>query len=177
MPLVEVAVSRLFVDASNRACVVVLQDRETQRVVPIWIGEAEASSIGAHLTGKVPERPLTHDLCKLIIEGMGGTLRAVHVTRVQNNTYFAELHIEAGDRMARIDARPSDSIAIAVRFRAPIYVEESLLVILKEDDEEETELSFGTPPEAVQADEELSAEQLKAYLEQLRPEDFGKFNP
>jgi len=108
----------------------------------------------------------------------------VQITRVEKSTYFAELHIQRGDTLVHVDARPSDSIAIALRLSSPIFAAEELLVEPAEDEEEEEEQSDvpgvggSEGSDAPDADEsELSAEQLKAYLENLRPEDFGKFNP
>jgi hypothetical protein len=117
-------------------------------------------------------RPLTHDLCKNLILGLGGSLRRVQITRVEKNTYYAELHINRGDNVVQIDARPSDSIAIALRLAAPIFAAETLLSSIEVDDQ--TEESPGAP--ATSDTGELSADQLKEYLENLRPEDFGKFN-
>jgi bifunctional DNase/RNase len=96
---------------------------------------------------------------------------------VQKNTYYAELHIHRGDTVVHVDARPSDSIAIALRMSAPIFAPEALLTSIETEDGEEgaapesPDEPTGTPGEG-----ELSAEQLKAHLENLRPEDFGKFN-
>jgi bifunctional DNase/RNase len=107
----------------------------------------------------------------------------VQITRVEKSTYFAELHIQRDDTLVHIDARPSDSIAIALRLGAPIFAAEELLVEPTEDEEEEEQgevpgVGESEGPDIPGADEsELSAEQLKAYLENLRPEDFGKFNP
>jgi bifunctional DNase/RNase len=131
-------------------------------------------------------RPLTHDLVRSLIVGMGAQLRRVQITRVEKSTYFAELQIQRGETLVHIDARPSDSIAVALRLSAPIFAAESLLVEPAEAtdddaDEDEGESSgpdFSAPdPDTSRDDAELSAEQLKAYLENLRPEDFGKFNP
>jgi bifunctional DNase/RNase len=120
-----------------------------------------------------------------LIVGLGAQLRRVHITRVEKQTYFAELQIQQGDALVRIDARPSDSIAIALRLGAPIFASESLLIDAAVDEssnEDESEVSYGdggyTPDTTAPRDDaELSTEQLKAYLENLRPEDFGKFNP
>jgi bifunctional DNase/RNase len=118
-------------------------------------------------------RPLTHDLCKNLILGLGGSLRRVQITRVEKNTYYAELHINRGDNVVQIDARPSDSIAIALRLAAPIFASESLLSTIEV--EEQSEESPGAPA-PTNGEDVLSADQLKEYLENLRPEDFGKFN-
>ena len=180
--MIEVTVSRLGLDSSTNSYVVVLQERDGTRLLPIWIGQPEAESIVMHMHNVKRSRPLTHDLVRSIIVGMGAQLRRVQITRVEKSTYYAELHVQRGTELVQIDARPSDSIAVALRLSAPIYAAESLLVDPAEeteDGEEEggaEELDLGLAPETTD-DAELSAEQLKAYLEALRPEDFGKFNP
>ncbi|HEX5581423.1 MAG TPA: bifunctional nuclease family protein [Gemmatimonadaceae bacterium] len=180
--MVEVTVSRLGRDSSSNAYVLILRERGGNRLLPIWIGQPEAESIAMEINHIQRERPLTHDLCKSLIVGLGGTLRRVHITKVQKSTYFAELLIQLGNGDTRlIDARPSDSIAIALRLAAPIFADESLLSTLPglelEDDEEESaeDEAIGESRRVSDA-QSLSAEQLKAYLENLRPEDFGKFN-
>ncbi len=181
MELVEVDVLRLGLDRSSNSYVVILQEKGGSRLLPIWIGQPEAESIVIEMNHIKRERPLTHDLCKNLIVGMGGTLRRVHITKVQNRTFFAELHVAMPNGMVQVDARPSDSIAIALRFSAPIFAQASLLTAMLVDEGEEgeeaaetEELEFpGAQPE-VEAD--TSAETLKQYLENLRPEDFGKFN-
>jgi hypothetical protein len=128
-------------------------------------------------------RPLTHDLVRNLILGMGAQLKRVHITRVEKSTYYAELQIQSGETLVHIDARPSDSIAIALRLAAPIYAADELLVEPAEDDEDEggevpgVDESADEPVPSDHDPSELSADQLKAYLENLRPEDFGKFNP
>ena len=180
--MVEVTVSRLGRDSSSNAYVLILRERGGNRLLPIWIGQPEAESIALEINHIQRERPLTHDLCKSLIVGLGATLRRVHITKVQKSTYFAELVIQLGSGDTRlIDARPSDSIAIALRLAAPIFADESLLSTLPglelEDDEEESpeDEAIGESRRLSDA-QSLSAEQLKAYLENLRPEDFGKFN-
>lgn len=180
--MIEVVVSRLGLDSATNSYVVVLQERGGTRLLPIWIGQPEAESIVRHMHSVKNVRPLTHDLVRNLILGMGAQLRRVQITRVEKSTYFAELHIQRDDTLVHIDARPSDSIAIALRLGAPIFAAEELLVEPTEDDEEEQGEVPGVGesegPDLSEADEsELSAEQLKAYLENLRPEDFGKFNP
>jgi bifunctional DNase/RNase len=181
--MIEVTVSRLGLDSTTNSYVVVLQERDGTRLLPIWIGQPEAESIVMHMHNVKRSRPLTHDLVRSLIVGMGAQLRRVQITRVEKSTYYAELHVQRGTEIVQIDARPSDSIAVALRLSAPIYAAESLLVDPTDDAEEseeegtpdEPDLGLGQPE--VRDDAELSAEQLKAYLENLRPEDFGKFNP
>jgi bifunctional DNase/RNase len=178
--MVEVKVARLGLDSVSNTYVVILQERDGDRLLPIWIGQPEAESIVMEMNKIRPPRPLTHDLCKRLIVGMGGSLRRVQITKVQDNTYFAELHIYRGEDVFHIDARPSDSIAIALRLSAPIFAQESLLsqFTMEEADDESAGEGLGfTPGEGETAEaRDLSAEQLKAYLEKMRPEDFGKFN-
>lgn len=180
--MVEVVVARLGLDSSTNTYVVILQEKGGTRLLPIWIGQAEAESIVMHMNHVKRERPLTHDLCRSLIVGLGGTLRRVHITKVEQRTYFAELHITGGDGPVQIDARPSDSIAIALRLKAPIFAPEALLTAVDESDEE-SEGVYGSPPatppraeSSADETEGMNAEQLKAHLENLRPEDFGKFS-
>jgi uncharacterized protein len=177
MELVEVDVMRLGLDRGSNSYVVILQEKGGKRLLPIWIGQAEAESIVIEMSRMKRERPLTHDLCKNLIIGMGGSLRRVHITKVQNRTFYAELHIAVNGGMVHIDARPSDSIAIALRFAAPIFAQSSLLTaVLVDDDEGETAISQEFTPEPEETIVNNDAEALKQYLENLRPEDFGKFN-
>jgi bifunctional DNase/RNase len=172
--MIEVVVSRLGMDPGTQAYVVVLQEKDGERLLPIWIGQAEAESIVIHMHNIKRDRPFTHDLCKNLIVGLGATLRRVEITRMEKNTYYGELHLESNGSITRIDSRPSDAIAIGLRFGAPIFAAETLLALPDEDEESGDEL-FAPPPTAQDA-AELTAEQLKEYLERLRPEDFGKFN-
>lgn len=179
--LVDLAVARLGLDSATNSYVVILRERGGRRLLPIWIGQVEAEAIAAHLGRVRRERPLTHDLCKALIAALGGTLRRVVITRVHNNTYYAELQLGGPAGVAHVDARPSDSIAIALRCQAPIAAPASLLMAPDADEEEDEgegaapgdEPPDDTPPGAG----ELTAEELKAYLANLRPEDFGRFLP
>lgn len=176
--MVEVAVARLGLDGSTNAYVVILQEKGGTRLLPIWIAQPEAESIVLQMKNVRRERPMTHDLCKSLILGLGGTLRRVQVTKVEKNTYFAELHLQRDDRVVQVDARPSDSIAIALRFGAPIFADSALLVEPEEDEEGDDDATPG-PDEPIQGSGgpmPMSAEELKEYLEKLRPEDFGKFS-
>jgi bifunctional DNase/RNase len=119
------------------------------------------------LAGVKFSRPLTHDLVKQVIIGLGGELNRVLITRVKENTYYAELHIHRNDEVVQVDARPSDSIAVALRLEAPIFTQEDLLELTAIDTVESSTGEPGT----------LDADSLKSYLEKLDPEDFGKFTP
>lgn len=173
--MIEVVVSRLGMDPGTGTYVVVLQEKDGARLLPIWIGQAEAESIVMHMHNIKRTRPLTHDLCKSVIVALGATLRRVQITRVENNTYYGELHLDRSGAVLHVDSRPSDAIAIAVRLDAPIFAEEGLLM-LPDSDEEESSVEQMTLPGPSADDAALNPEQLKEYLEHLRPEDFGKFN-
>jgi len=173
--MIEVVVSRLGMDPGTQTYVVVLQEKGGARLLPIWIGQPEAESIVMQMHNMKRARPLTHDLCRTLIVGLGATLRRVQITRVENNTYYGELHLERDGNLLNIDSRPSDAIAIALRLDAPIFAAESLLM-LADDEDEEQGAEYGSPGPATSGESgELSAEQLKEHLEHLRPEDFGKF--
>ena len=170
--MVEVSVARLGLDSKNDSHVVIMREKDGRRLLPIWIGKPEAESIINAMNQIKSPRPNAHDLAKAFILGLGGTLLRVAITRVEKSTYYAELQIDGAKGLVQIDARPSDSIAIALRLDAPIVAHESLLTAFDEEDESDEDPSSPVPPP-----HELSAEQLKAYLADLRPEDFGKFNP
>ena len=175
--MVEVTVARLGLDSTTNAYVVILQEQGGKRLLPIWIGQPEAESIAMHINHVKRERPLTHDLCRNLIVGLGATLRRVQITKVQKSTYYAELHVQRTEGLVQIDARPSDSIAIALRLSAPIFAHETLLTAVAEEEEEsETESEVDRQIRA-QQENAMNAEQLIQHLENMRPEDFGKFNP
>jgi uncharacterized protein len=165
--MIEVRVAHLGLDRASNSPVVVLQEKEGDRVLPIWIGPAEASAIAMELAGVTFSRPLTHDLLKQVILGLGAELHRVVITQVKESTYFAELHIHRADEVIQVDARPSDSIAVALRLKAPIFTNDDLL--------EATTIDTVEPSEAPPGP--LDPDALKSYLENLDPEDFGKFTP
>jgi bifunctional DNase/RNase len=167
--VIQVRVAHLGLDRATNTPVVILQEHEGERVLPIWIGPAEANAIAMELAGMKFSRPLTHDLLKQVIVGLGADLRKVIITQVKDNTYYAELHIYRGDAVIQIDARPSDSIAVALRLKAPIFTSEELLDV--------TTVDMGDQAAPEQGPQPLDPDQLKSYLQGLDPEDFGKFSP
>ena len=155
----------LGLDQSTNSPVVLLKERDGERVLPIWIGPAEASAIAMEMQGLRPPRPMTHDLLKSVIVQLGAVVRQIRISALKEKTYFAEVWLAREDHVFQLDARPSDSIALALRVQAPIFTEDTLL----EDGPDDT----GVPPE----DESAEAEKLRAWLEKMNPEDFGKFQP
>src|SRR4051794_14551552 len=175
--MIKVRVQSLGLDQNTRSPVVILQEEGGERVLPIWIGPAEASAIAMELAGMKFARPLTHDLFPTLIRGLGGMLTRVLITRVEVNTYFAELVIQRGEELFTVDARPSDSIAIALRTRAALFAGDELLTdasfeIAPVEPRDPGELGETGPPAPG-----LSPEQLQEYLRRLNPEDLGRFNP
>lgn len=172
--MIEVRLQSLGIDQASKTPVIILQEVDGERVLPIWIGHVEASAIAMELGGMKVARPLTHDLAVSLIRGLGGTLSRVLITRVQENTYYAEMMIQRGDEVFSFDARPSDSIAIALRMQARLFASEELLnVNLLEISTEDPAAEFQPPPQ----EGTRTAEQLQEYLRKLNPEDLGRFNP
>ncbi len=170
--MLEVSVRSLGVERNTNTPIVVLQEKDGDRMIPIYIGHAEANAIAMELAEVKFERPLTHDLMQQVIIGLGAELSRVVLTRVEKSTYYAELHLRRDDHVIQIDARPSDSIAIALRLKAPIFAAEDLLNISSSEETIVPEISG----ETLDSDT-LKAAELKRRLEDLNPEDFGKFIP
>ncbi|MEW6685300.1 MAG: bifunctional nuclease family protein [Candidatus Edwardsbacteria bacterium] len=157
--MLEMHVVGLGLDA-NQNPVVLLREINGETVLPIWIGPAEATAIAAALQDVKIERPLTHDLMKTIIEGLKAKVTKVIISDLKDNTFYAKVILEKEESFISIDARPSDSIALALRTKSPIFV--SLKVL-------------GRPSEETTKEEEPEKESLSEYLKRLNPEDLGKF--
>ncbi len=174
--LVEVKVQSLGLDRNTNTPVVILREQSGERVLPIWIGPGEASAIAMHLAEWSFSRPLTHDLLVSLMEGLGGSLSRVIISRVVDNTYFAELEVRRDEEVISVDARPSDSIAIALRTGSSIFADESLLESVTVEVAEDESVSMDLDSGEVSYLEE-KGEDLKEYLRKLNPEDFGRFTP
>jgi bifunctional DNase/RNase len=125
--LTRVNVYRLSVDPASQQPVVTLVDSDELRVFPIWIGLAEARAIHSELEGRKHFRPLTHDLLARIIDEVDGKIQRVVITRIEDNVFFATLEIKKKNgKLIEIDARPSDSIVLALKFDAPIFIDRNL---------------------------------------------------
>jgi len=183
--LVEVKVERLTLDRATQSPVVVLREESGERALPIWIGAGEASAIHMQMAQLSVGRPLTHDLLVSTIRGLGAVLTRVVITRVEHNTYFAQLELRLEGREVSLDARPSDSIAVALRTGSPIFAEEALLDMVAVEIADSDEPATPHPPPGGGATEHrpparqegMSAAELQDYLRKLNPEDFGRFNP
>ncbi len=179
--LVEVKVQSLGLDRASNTPVLILQEVSGERVLPIWIGPGEASAIAMQLADMKFSRPLTHDLLVSVLAGMGGNLDRVVITRVADSTYYAELVIHRTGDVISVDARPSDSIAVALRTDARIFAEDELLEIASIEIVDQTEEHPQPEAEASGGREEgptfTNARELEEYLRRLNPEDFGRFTP
>lgn len=177
--LVEVRVQSLALDRSSNTPVVILEEMEGERVLPIWIGPGEASAIAMQLADMEFARPLTHDLLCSVMKGLGGMLEKVIITRVEKSTYYAELIMRRNGEVFSLDARPSDSIAVALRVDARIFAQDDLLEtasIEVADEEAVVDLPFDVREKVIEP-ESMGPDELKEHLRKLNPEDFGRFNP
>lgn len=157
--MIEMLVHGVTLDPVSQMPIVVLRAKDNEEILlPIWIGIFEADSIVRQLQNVEPPRPMTYELSKSIIENLGGRLEKVVINDLKDSTYYAELYILQGGNLVVVDSRPSDAINLALRFDAPIFVEEVVL-----------EKSKVPKPE-----EEEEKEKLKEWLENIKPEDFEK---
>ncbi len=126
--MIELVLNKIKVDESRNEQVIVLREKEGNRLLPVVIGIAEVNAIKLKLSGIKPPRPLTHDLLISIIENLGAKLKKVLIDKLENNTFYAKLFLSADHtKEILIDARPSDSVALALRVGVPIFVEEEVL--------------------------------------------------
>jgi len=158
--MIEVKVSAMAWDQTNKTPIIFLKEINGERYLPIWISSIEADAIARELQGEKLPRPLTHDLIKNILNGTNITLLKVIINNIEDNTFYAILVMEKEGELFEIDARPSDSIAIALRMKVPIYVEEEVME------------KSGT---SIELDDEVKKKALKAYLNNMDIEDFGKY--
>lgn len=184
--VVQVSVKGLALDERSKSPVVILQEVGGKRAVPIWIGHAEAQAIAMEVSGKKFQRPLTHDLMAIMLEGLKARVTKVVIADLRENTYYAQIFIERAKELLAIDARPSDAIALALRAKAPIFINDGLLNgeggddEIDEDEAEEASAEAGDAPRAAkhpatEPSEEEIAEDLRRRLSNMNPEDFGKF--
>ena len=163
--MVPVRIASLAVDPRSSQPVLLLKplDEEpgTGRLLPIWIGQPEATAILLALEGTELPRPLTHDLMKSLLETLDSYVERVEITRVDEGTFFAAITVRAEERTLVVDARPSDSIALAIRMGAPIFVAEEVLREAAVPDD------TGAP-----TDEEAELEAFRTFLDSVEPSDF-----
>ena len=179
--MLEMTIESIRVSLMNYQRVVILKEKDADRYLPIWIGPAEADAIAVKLQDVSVPRPLTHDLLNSLISDLGAAVNSIVVSDLNNDTFYAKIVLSVDSSTMEVDCRPSDAIALAVRAKAPIYAEESVLdeagVILDKE--------TGKPIIAAEADGEggtkpVDEEELKRlsgfrdFVDTLDLEDFGK---
>jgi bifunctional DNase/RNase len=163
----EMKVRGLALDPMSNMPIIILRDEDDKRSLPIWVGIFEANAIALELEKIATPRPMTHDLIKNILETIEARVVKVTVTELKDNTFFAVLHLQVGETEYTVDSRPSDAIALALRVAAPIFVDEEVVRKAKSI-EVAKEGETGVKPD--------DPERLREWLENIKPEDFGKFN-
>jgi bifunctional DNase/RNase len=176
---VEMSVSSIRVSLMNYQRVVILKEKDTDRYLPIWIGPAEAEAIAVKLQEVQIPRPLTHDLLTNIIKDLGAKLSAVVVSNLENDTFFAKLVLEVDGKRLEVDSRPSDAIALAVRTKAAIFVEDVVLekagIYLDKETGKPIEPPTG-PTERKKPMDEEEMKKLSAFKEFIDSLDLGDFD-
>lgn len=124
---VEIILNKIKVDENRNEQIIVFKEKKGDRFLPVVIGIAEVNAIKLKLSGINPPRPLTHDLLLSVVQGLGGKLKYVVIDKLESNTFFAKLVIEKDGKEVWIDARPSDSVALALRAGASIFAAEEIL--------------------------------------------------
>ena len=162
--LVKMSVSGLTIDPYTNSPIMILKEEEGSRSIPIWIGLLEATAIASELENVKFARPMTHDLMKNLIQTFGAQVEKVEVCDLRDNTFFALIHMISNDRRLKMDARPSDAIALALRAEAPIFVHEQVF--------EKSSRIEVSGQEAIKDDQ---GKKWTEILEGLSPEDFGKY--
>lgn len=157
---IEMTIKGLMVDPITNMPIVILRDKDGQKVLPIWVGVFEANAIALQIENVTPQRPMTHDLLNNVIHDLKADIRKVVVSDLKDNTFYALIHLSIAGETMVIDARPSDAIALALRARAPIYVEDSVI-----DNAKTVDL----------APEKGDSERLQKWLENLDPDTMGKY--
>jgi len=125
--MVEMELAKIVIDEKRHDQLIVLKEKNGERILPIVIGLAEASAIKLRISGFVPPRPLTHDLLQATIENLEANIEKIVIDKLEENTFHAKIVLKQDGKIKVIDARPSDSVALAVRVKAPIFVEEDIL--------------------------------------------------
>jgi uncharacterized protein len=157
---IEMSIKGLMVDPVTNLPIVILRDKDGQRVLPIWVGIFEANAIALQIENVATPRPMTHDLLRNVIQDLKASVQKIVVCDLQDNTFYALIYLSLNGDTLAIDARPSDAIALALRTRAPIFVEDAVI-------QNATTVDLGQ--------EKADADRLHKWLESLDPEDLGKY--
>jgi bifunctional DNase/RNase len=160
----KVSIAGLTIDPASNTPIILLKTDEGEETVPIWIGLLEATAIAAALQNINFERPMTHDLFRNFVQNMEMEVVKIEICDLKDNTFYALIYFASDSRVFSMDARPSDAIAIALRFDAPIYVDSTVI-----------EKARVNEPKAEMLDKSSAGKKWAEYLNDLSPEDFGKY--
>lgn len=158
------SITNLVVDQNTKQVIVILKTEESEQITPIWIGQLEGYSIVSALNDIKFARPMTHDLFKNFLDMLEIHISRIDVCDIKDDTYYAEIHYISKDKEFSMDARPSDAIAMAIRFKAPIFVDDKVI-----------NKSKGINGDVEVLDESEDGEKWAEYLKKLNPGDFGKY--
>ncbi len=176
--MIELTIESIRVSLMNYQRVVILKDKASERYLPIWIGPAEADAIAVRLQEVSVARPLTHDLLRSIIDALGAQVSSVVVNDLANDTFYARIILDVEGKSMEIDSRPSDAIALAVRVKAPIYAEDSVLekagVLLDKEGDTIPPVSQTEPVSKVAPEELEKMSAFRDFIESLDLDDFDK---
>jgi bifunctional DNase/RNase len=157
---IEMSIKGLMVDPITNMPIIVLREVDGQRVLPIWVGVFEANAIALQVENVQTPRPMTHDLLRSVIVELGGQLERIVVCELKENTFYAALHVQSADGAHRIDARPSDAIALALRTGSRIFVEDGVIQSARSVEMSQENVDIG---------------RLQKWLESLSDDDLGKY--
>lgn len=157
---IEMVIKGLMIDPITNMPIVILRDKTGERVLPIWVGAFEANAIALQIENVATPRPMTHDLLRNVIHDLKASVQKIVVSDLKENTFYALIHLLVNGEPLAVDARPSDAIALALRTSAPIYVEDSVI-----DHARSVDL----------APEKAGSERLQKWLENLDPDEMGKY--
>ncbi len=150
----------LMLDPASNVPIVILRDEESDVFLPIWIGVFEANAIALRIEGVEPPRPMTHDLLLATLTHLGAAIERIVISDLRDSTFFARIHLDRGGTKMTLDSRPSDAIALALRADAPIFVLRAVLEKAHAVDH---------------SHEATEEEKIRKMLEELGPEDLGKY--
>lgn len=167
--MIEVVIDSIRVSLMSQYRIVILKDINSDRYLPIWIGPCEADAITIELQDMPPQRPLTHDLLKSVIQELSGQIIHILISDLRNDVYYARIVVEVNGRQMEIDSRPSDAIALAVRARVPIFVAETVMERAAVHPEEDVSLGGVTAGAKTEDEERLSA--FKDFVNTLDLDD------
>jgi bifunctional DNase/RNase len=173
--MVEVTIDSIRVSLMSQHRIVILKDVDSDRYLPIWIGPCEADAITITLQEAEVPRPLTHDLLKNVIAELGGEVEHIVISELKNEVFYARIVLEANGRHYEIDARPSDALALAVRLRVPVYIEEAVMekaAVQPEAEVEGEESSTTAVAASAEGEEKLDA--FADFLDSLDLDDLDK---